>query len=203
MKTVTIIISDEFGHITNHPQKHTYQLNLEAEDFDCIEKAVINLKNQMRPDLYKQLLEEEQEEFIRKKPDSLRYNETVTVTIKTLSGSFSFKNQRFLENNYDQTPHTYLGFTKQFEDGYSSESLKEFSAYYANRLSYEEVEELIERITGEKQLSDQSIQNIVVGKALEVSKPVESEALFVLEDNNLGFPEIKKLTFTILTPKKC
>ena len=82
--------------------------------------------------------------------------------------------------------------TNQFEEGYSSESLKEFSAYYANRLSYEETEELSERTSGEKQLSDQSIQNTVVGKALEVSKQVESEALLVLEDETLGLPEINK-----------
>ncbi|MDM8560575.1 hypothetical protein [Candidatus Parabeggiatoa sp. HSG14] len=41
-------------------------------------------------------------------------------------------------------------------------------------------------------MSDQSIQNTVVGKALEVSKQVESEALSVLEDNTLGLPEINK-----------
>jgi len=70
--------------------------------------------------------------------------------------------------------------TNQFEEGYSSESLKEFSAYYANRLSYEETEELSERTSGEKQYRSQSIQNTVVGKALEVSKQVESEALLVL-----------------------
>jgi len=85
-----------------------------------------------------------------------------------------------LENNCDQTSHTYLGLTNQFEDGHTSEGLKELSTYYANRLSYEEVEELSERTTGEKQLSDQSIQNTVVDKALEVSKQVESEALSVL-----------------------
>jgi hypothetical protein len=70
--------------------------------------------------------------------------------------------------------------------------LKEFSAYYANRLSYEETEELIERTSGKKQLSDQSIQTTVVNKALEVSKQVESEAKKVLEDDALGLPEINK-----------
>jgi len=69
-------------------------------------------------------------------------------------------------------------------------SLKELSTYYANRLSYEEVEKLVERTTGKKQLSDQSIQNTVINKALEVSKQVESEALSVLEDDNLELPEI-------------
>jgi hypothetical protein len=87
---------------------------------------------------------------------------------------------------------TYLELTNQFEDGHTSEGLKEFSAYYANRLSYEETEELIERTSGKKQLSDQSIQTTVVNKALEVSKQVESEAKKVLEDDALGLPEINK-----------
>jgi len=192
MRTITIIVNDEFGNVTNDPQKNTYQLDLETEGFDSIEKAVINFKNKILPDLQKQLLEEEQEEFIKKKPDSLRCHGNVPITIKTLNGSFPFKNQRFLENNCDQTSHTYLGLTGQFEDGHTSENLKEFSAYYANRLSYEEVEELVERTTGEKQLSDQSVQNAVVNKALEVSKQVSSEALSVLEDDTLCLPEINK-----------
>ena len=192
MRTITIIVNDEFGNVTNDPQKNTYQLDLETEGLAGIEKAVINFKHQMLPDLQKQLLEEEQDEFIKKKPDSLRCNGGTLITIKTLNGSFPFKNQRFLENNCDQTSHTYLGLTNQLEDGHASEGLKELSAYYANRLSYEEVEELVERITGEKQLSDQSIQNTVVNKALEVSNQVESFAMSVLEDDNLELPEIAK-----------
>lgn len=192
MKTVTIIVSDEFGHGTTDPQKKTYQLDLQTGGFDGIEKAVINLKNQMLPDLQKQLLEEEQEEFIKKKPESLRCNGTTPVIIKTLNGSFPFKNQRFLENNCDQTSHTYLGLANQFKDGYASEALKEFLTYYANRLSYFDVEELVERTSGEKQYRSQSIQNTVVDKALEVSQQVESEALSVLENETLGLPEINK-----------
>jgi hypothetical protein len=105
MKTVIITVLDELGNVTNDPQKNTYQLDLETKGFDTIEKAIINLKNQMLPDLQKQLLEEEQEEFVKKKPDSYRCNGTTPVTIKTLNGSFPFKNQRFLENNCDQTSH--------------------------------------------------------------------------------------------------
>jgi len=97
-----------------------------------------------------------------------------------------------MENNCDQTSHTYLGLTNQFEDGYTSCGLKEFSAYYANRQRSEEVEKLVEKTTGEKQLSDQSIQNTVVDKALEISKQVESEASNVLEDDTLGLPEINQ-----------
>ncbi|HDN27045.1 MAG TPA: hypothetical protein ENG03_08130 [Thioploca sp.] len=95
-----------------------------------------------------------------------------------------------MEDNCDQTSHTYLGLTNQFEDGYFRSGLKEFGAIYANRLSYEEV--LVERTSGEKQLSDQSIQNTVVEKALEVSKQVQSDALSVLENETLELPEINK-----------
>ena len=66
MRIVTITVTDEFGNVTNYPQKHTYQLDLETEGFQAIEKAVINFKNQMLPDLQKQLLEDEQDEFIKK-----------------------------------------------------------------------------------------------------------------------------------------
>lgn len=97
-----------------------------------------------------------------------------------------------MENNCDQTSHTYLGLTKQFEDGYSSKRLKEFSAYYANHLSFENVEELVERVTGEKQNRSQSVQNTVVKKALEVSKQIESEASKVLEDDTLTLPVINQ-----------
>lgn len=192
MRTITITITDELGNVTNDPQKNTYQLDLETEGFDSIEKAVINFKNQMLPDLQKQILEEEQEKFIKKKPDSLRCNGTALITIKTLNGSFPFKNQRFIENNCDQTSHTYLGLTGQFENGHISEGLKEFSAYYANRLSYFDTEELVERTTGEKQFSGQSVDNIVVTKALEVSKQVASEASTTLEEEGLTLPEINQ-----------
>jgi hypothetical protein len=192
MKTVIFTILDEFGNITNDPQKHTYQLNQETGGFNGIEKAVIDLKCKMLPDIQKQLLEEEQEEFVQNKDASFSCNGTTPVTIKTLNGSFTFKNQRFLDNDSDKTSQTYLGLTNQFEDGYTSDSLKEFSTYYANRLSYEETEELVKRTSGEKLLSDQSIHNIVVDKALEQSKQVEFEALSVLEDDTLKLPEINQ-----------
>ena len=65
MKTVIITILDEFGNVTNDPQKHTYQLDLETGG-NGIEKAVIDLKGQMLPDIQKQLLEEEQKEFVQR-----------------------------------------------------------------------------------------------------------------------------------------
>ena len=62
----------------------------------------------------------------------------------------------------------YFELTHQFQRGYLSDSLKEFAAYYSNRLSYENTEELIRRLAGSQQLSDQKIHQLVVDKALEI-----------------------------------
>jgi hypothetical protein len=42
--------------------------------------------------------------------------------------------------------------------------------YYSNRLSYKEVEKLVERMSGQKLLSDQKIWQIIVNKASLVSE---------------------------------
>jgi hypothetical protein len=57
-----------------------------------------------------------------------------------------------------------------------SARLAEFSAYYSNRLSYDEVAGLLERVTGQHVLSDQTIQHLVVAKAVEVSQQWQSES---------------------------
>jgi hypothetical protein len=54
-------------------------------------------------------------------------------------------------------------------------SLAEFSAYYSNRMSYDEVAGLLERVTGQPVLSDQTIQHLVVAKAVEVSRQWQNE----------------------------
>ena len=60
--------------------------------------------------------------------------------------------------------------SQQVLPGQVSRRLGEFSAYYANRVSYEEVAGLIERLTGEKLLSDQRIQQQVVEQAAAISQ---------------------------------
>ena len=59
--------------------------------------------------------------------------------------------------------------------GQISRRLGEFSAYYANRVSYEEVEGLIERLTGERLLSDQTIWSQVVEWAVAISQQWSEE----------------------------
>jgi hypothetical protein len=71
---------------------------------------------------------------------------------------------------------TYLELTAQLCEGATSARLAECSAYYSNRMSYEEVAGLIERITGKGLLSDQTIQNLVVAKAAEGSRQWQSES---------------------------
>jgi hypothetical protein len=56
-----------------------------------------------------------------------------------------------------------------------SARLAEFSAYYSNRMSYDEVAGLLEGVTGQPVLSDQTIQHLVVAKAVEVSQQWQSE----------------------------
>ena len=71
---------------------------------------------------------------------------------------------------------TYLELTEQLCEGAMSARLAEFSAYYSNRMSYDEVAGLLERVTGQHVLSDQTIQHLVVAKAVEVSQQWQSES---------------------------
>ena len=57
-----------------------------------------------------------------------------------------------------------------------SARLAEFSASDSNRMSYDEVAGLLERVTGQPLLSDQTIQHLVVAKAVEVSQQWQSES---------------------------
>ncbi len=98
-------------------------------------------------------------------------NGTTPLKIKTLHGPFEFRLQRFIDREHADLPHrTYFDLTDQFQEDYVSDRLKEFSAYYSNRLSYIDVSGLIERVTGFRQLSDQKIHHVVVEKAQALSQ---------------------------------
>ena len=84
--------------------------------------------------------------------------------------------------------YNYFELTFQFTRDYISPALREFVAYYSNRLSYQQVEDLVERVAGEKILSDQKIWEIVVNKAVEVSSQWSDE---IEEINSLITNEIK------------
>ena len=101
-------------------------------------------------------------------------NGTRRVTIKTLHGAVACVVQRFQYPIRGET--TSLELTKQLCAGAMSARLAEFSAYYSNRMSYDEVAGLLERVTGQPLLSDQTIQHLVVAKAVEVSQQWQSES---------------------------
>ena len=68
-----------------------------------------------------------------------------------------------------------MELTEQLTDGYMSLRLQEVSSYYSTRMSYKEVEKLIERLSGERLLSDQKIYEIVQFKAQQVSQKWKEE----------------------------
>jgi hypothetical protein len=97
----------------------------------------------------------------------LKCNGTNNVKIKTIHGQFVFPLQKYLVKG--KSCH-YFDLTSQFSHGYFSPLLQELVAYYSNRLSYQEVEKLVKRVTGQRLISDQKIWEIIVNKAVEVSE---------------------------------
>jgi hypothetical protein len=65
---------------------------------------------------------------------------------------------------------TYFDLSGQFAESYMRAGLQELAAYYSNRLSYQEVEGLLKRFSGQYVLSDQRIEQLVIDKAVEVSQ---------------------------------
>ena len=99
--------------------------------------------------------------------------------------------QRFIVNQAGQERQVdYFELTNQFQTGYFSDNLKAFAAYYSNRLSYEDNEELIRKLAGSQQISDQKIQQLVVNKALEVSQALTEETQLILRDTTKKLPAI-------------
>jgi hypothetical protein len=96
------------------------------------------------------------------------------VTIKTLQGAFAFVVQRFQCPSSGETTH--LELTEQLCEGSVSARLAECSAYNSNRMSYDEVAGLLERVTGQPLLSDQAMQHLVVAKAVQVSQQWQSQS---------------------------
>jgi len=121
----------------------------------------------------------------KKKQLEVVCNGSYPVTIKTMHGQFVFPLQKYLIN---QENSNYFALTFQFTRDYISPALREFVAYYSNRLSYQQVEDLVERIAGDKILSDQKIWEIVVNKALEISEQWQAE---IAEINSLITKEIE------------
>ena len=115
----------------------------------------------------------------------------IPVHIKTLHGYFEFKVQRFIDRTNDNEVNcTYFDLTNQFQEDNVSDRLREFSAYYSNRLSYSEVAGLVDRVTGVPQLSDQKIRQIVVNKAVAVSQLIQCEIEESIQSETKKFPPV-------------
>ena len=73
-----------------------------------------------------------------------------------------------------------------------SQRLEELCGYYANRLSYENLAGLMERVTGENLLSDQTIWGIVKEKAETYSQQIRQAVQKSLESTTSKQIQIKK-----------
>ena len=101
--------------------------------------------------------------------------------------------QRFREGaRSTKKEETYFSLTGQFQEGYITPRLQELSAYYSTLLSYQHVENLVTRITGFQQLSDQKIWQIVNDKAVEISRVWRIEAEETLNSKALSLPKIQE-----------
>ncbi len=94
------------------------------------------------------------------------------VNLKTIHGHFIFPLQRYEIKN---ETYNYFDLSHQFLSDHLSPALRELVGYYSNRLSYEELEKLVERVTGEGIVSDQKSWKIVTDKAVAISSELEDE----------------------------
>ena len=97
------------------------------------------------------------------------------MILKGVHGKVGFAVQRLIESESGKRC-TYFELSGQLTDGYRSTGLQELAAYYSNRLSYEEVEGLLKRFSGQSVVSDQRIAQVVIDKAAEVSQGWTSQA---------------------------
>jgi hypothetical protein len=96
------------------------------------------------------------------------------VWIRSQHGKFCYEAQRYKcgESGQEKTD---LELSGEFVEDYMSAGLKEMAGYYSNRLSYEEVSLLLERLSGEGLLSDQKAEELVVEKARSISEATVAE----------------------------
>jgi len=121
------------------------------------------------------------------KNSELRCNGIQEVWIKTVHGQFRFELQKYL-NGQERT--NYWELTQQLELGYISPRLQELCGYYSNRMSYEEVALLVERVSGARLLSDQKISQIVSNKALQLSQEIYKETTEILDKTDIELIEV-------------
>lgn len=88
-----------------------------------------------------------------------------------MHGEFEFRLQKYQFE--DGINVSFLDLRQPLPVSYVSRGLQELSVYYSNRLSYREVAGLIERHSGVRSLSEQTIWQLVQQNALSLSAQVE------------------------------
>jgi Uncharacterised protein family (UPF0236) len=106
-------------------------------------------------------------------------NGTRIVNIKSLLGEFSFELQKYKDLEEEKNV-TWFQLTNRFSKGLTSVLLQERSSWLATKSSYKDSEEILERFVGEKILTDQTINNIVIKIAEEITKSKIAEVEKVL-----------------------
>ncbi len=102
--------------------------------------------------------------------------------MQTLHGAFAFAKQRLVR--LDGADSDYLEATQQET---VSAGLEELGLYYVNRLSFEEVEGLVERVSGRHLVCAQTLWNWALKQALVLDKRLAAE---VSACASLPFPEV-------------
>lgn len=99
-----------------------------------------------------------------------------------MHGRFAFARQRLLRA--DGTDSNYFEATKQQA---VSTGLEELGLYYINRLSYHEVQSLVERVSGQRLACEQTLWNWALKKAVVLDTRLAKE---VATCQHLAFPEL-------------
>lgn len=178
MATIEVIVRDEGGEVQVELGRWAYRLEVGDRRFEQIEQAVEGFKCQAARDVAVALLRQAQQQYTAGHP-VLRRNGTMPVVIRSPHGVLAFRVQRDVTEAGEGTD--YFERTGQFQAGYLSAGLGERVADYSNRLSYAEVAGLVERWTGQAVLSDQSVRQVVVDKAVEVSADWAQEVQTTLQ----------------------
>jgi hypothetical protein len=187
--TVEFVIRDETGNILS--QNSPFSIEIGTQSLHDIEGGVEQMKQKVLPEIEATLLAQAQNEFTKKvkKKLNLWCNGTRKVWIKTLHGKFEFYLQKYQANKKETN---YFQLSEQLQERFVSQRLEELCGYYANRLSYENLAGLVERVTGEKLLSDQTIWGIVKRKAETYSQKIRQTVQESLESTISGQIQIKQ-----------
>jgi len=187
--TVEFVIRDDKGNILS--QNSPFPMEIGTQSLYDIEGCIEQMKNKVLPEIEVSLLTHAQKEFTEEAKKKLNFscNGTRKVWIKTLHGKFEFQLQKYQINKKEAS---YFQLSEQLQERFVSPRLEELCGYYANRLSYENVAGLVERVTGENLLSDQTIWEIVKGKAETYSQQIRETVEKTLETSTSEQIQIKQ-----------